>query len=387
MIEKLVEKGQCTGCTACENICPVSCISMISDQEGFLQPQCNHDQCIKCGRCLRVCPALHSEVPKQTTECYAAYSMNEQLRMDSSSGGIFSELAIEMLRDGGIVFGAAYDSEWNVHHICVEQIRYLQKLRGAKYSQSDLGSCFRKIREILNTGRRVLFAGTPCQTAGLRNYLGKNYRNLLLVDFVCHGVPSPGAWAAYVRYRAEQDSAGIPAEEINLRSKRTGWSHYQYSNVYRYPGGMEYTALNGDDLFMKLFVGDCINRRCCADCKFKGYDRISDVTLGDFWGIWDIAPEMDDDKGTSLVLIHSDKGREIWSSLKSKITVLPVSKEQTSAYNESLTKSSPEDRHRRNALSLALENKYGDIPALLYGSMQKRSKLWRRVLNYCCRNR
>ena len=171
MINEVISTDKCTGCSACENICPVACISMAADKEGFLQPSCDQSKCIHCDLCEKVCPVLNVPQLSQFTKCYGAYSLDDETRRQSSSGGIFSEIAKEVLNLGGRVYGSAYDSSWHVHHICIDNIEDLRQLRGAKYSQSDLGTCFFGVKTNLREGYKVLFSGTPCQVAGLKNFL------------------------------------------------------------------------------------------------------------------------------------------------------------------------------------------------------------------------
>lgn len=331
---KLAEKEYCTGCTACASVCPKGCIAMLPDENGFLCPVIEEETCVGCGLCEKSCPVL---APVRTTielpRAYAAYSKDETVRLESSSGGVFTEIAKTILNEGGAVFGAVYNEHFEVVHICAETERDLARLRGAKYAQSDLRGVFAQVKAHLIQGQQVLFSGTPCQVGGLAAYLQKPYENLLTVDFVCHSVPSPMAWKEYVKYRSQQDNEGALPERINLRSKETGWSHYRYSNQFEYADGKKHTARSGESLFMKLFVGGYINRESCANCRFKGYKRVSDLTIGDFWGIWDIAPEMDDNKGTSVVLVQSERGAEVMERLRDRLTQKPVTLEETSRQN------------------------------------------------------
>lgn len=355
----------CTGCSACVQACPKGCLRMEADADGFLFPQLtDSQQCIRCGLCEKVCPVLHPAAPEEVeTSAYAAYVTNPELRAESSSGGVFSALALAVLRQDGAVFGAAYGEAFEVQHICVEDAAELNQLRGAKYAQSVLGDTFRDVKNRLDRGQLVLFSGTPCQVAGLKAFLRKDYRNLLCVDFVCHGVPSPIAWRRYIRFRAQTDNGGQLPQHVNLRDKDSGWSRYRYSNVFTYPDGHKHASSSGESLFMRLFVGDFINRLSCSQCAFKGYQRGSDVTLGDFWGIWDIAPEMDDDRGTSLVLLHSAKGQRMFVEVQDTLVCKAVSLEQASAQNPSLLVSSACNPQRQETLELLRLEKFDELEA------------------------
>lgn len=341
------DKDKCTGCSACASVCPKHCIEMKKDKYGFSFPELIESSiCIECRACEKVCPILSGEkLEGILPTAYAAYSRNEKLRMESSSGGIFSEISKRILDNKGVVYGAAYNASFEVVHCCVDNVNDLSKLRGAKYSESYLGNTFSEILEDLKHGRNVLFIGTPCQVAGLKAFLKKDYEKLLCIDFVCHGVPSPMVWKAFVEFRAKQDSGGQLPDAINLRSKKTGWSKYQYSNQFLYKNGNEYSEVSSQSLFMKLFVGDYISRLSCENCIFKNYTRVSDITIGDFWGIWDVAPEMDDNKGTSVVLVQSEKGRHFWNEIKGDVEYKQVTLEEASKQNPSIllaSKSNPE---------------------------------------------
>ena len=331
----LCDQNLCTGCTACASICLKGCIEMQPDAFGFRYPQIREEACIDCGLCTKSCPVLAQNQETQLPQAYAAMAEDTDLRLQSSSGGVFSLLAQKVIERNGAVFGAAYDADFAVHHICAEASDDLKLLRGAKYAQSELGGCFTAIRHRLHEGQLVLFTGTPCQVAGLKTFLKKEYDNLLTVDIVCHSVPSPEVWKAYVHFRAEKDNGGQLPVEINLRSKQSGWSRYRYENLFRYDT-QTWTQSSGDSLYMKLFSGGWINRASCEQCRFKGYHRVSDLTIGDFWGIWNIAPEMDDNRGTSLVLVQSEKGAQYFEELCSAMRTKPVTLEQASAENPAI---------------------------------------------------
>lgn len=356
---KLADLNSCTGCTACAQSCPKGCITMAADSEGFLQPRVDEAVCVGCGLCERSCPVLNP--PAVSTEfprALAARSRDETVRFASSSGGVFSEVAQAVLAQGGAVYGAAYDENFTVRHICVETVAELAALRGAKYAQSELNGTFCRIKEQLEQGKQVLFSGTPCQVAGLKAFLRRNYENLICMDFVCHSVPSPEVWQAYVRYRSEQDNGGMLPEKIDLRSKHTGWSRYRYSNLFTYENGHTHSASGGESLYMKLFGGGYISRRSCESCPFKGYSRVSDLTVGDFWGIWDIAPEMDDDRGTSVVLVQSARGEALLKTLDERLEIMPVTLEQASSQNPAMIRPFPANARRTEALSAACRGEF-----------------------------
>lgn len=341
----LAQQNKCTGCTACASACPKGCIVMIADEDGFGYPKVDDAGCINCGLCEKSCPVVSSLARNmKLPTAYAAYSKDEPMRLQSSSGGLFTELANAVLARDGVVYGAAYDEDFRVVHICAEDESSLADLRGAKYAQSELRDTFLQIRKTLESGRQVLFSGMPCQVGGLKAYLRKDYENLISVDFVCHGVPSPMVWEKYV------ESLG-DVRSINIRAKDTGWSRYRYCHRVENEGGLRLIP-NGESLYMKLFVGNYINRESCADCEFKGYSRCSDLTIGDFWGIWDITPEMDDDKGTSVVLCQSERGEQLLHELESRLVMKQVSLEEASHENGAMLRSLHVHPKRQEALEL-----------------------------------
>lgn len=362
----LATKEHCTGCTACASVCPWDCITMVEDENAFLYPVIDAEKCVSCGLCEKVCPIITPlQKPGNEPVAYAAYSRDEAMRLSSSSGGVFTELAKAVLNDGGAVFGAAYNEAFEVVHICSENETDLARLRGAKYAQSDLGDSFRDVKRRLEQGQKVLFSGTPCQVAGLKAFLRKDYENLLTVDFVCLSVPSPKAWKAYVSFRAEQDDDGRLPKSINLRSKKTGWTNYQYSNLFQYADDNFFAAKSGDSLYMKLFGGGYISREACENCRFKGYSRASDLTIGDFWGIWDIAPEMDDNKGTSVVLVQNQQGAELLQSVSNRLVLKPVTLEETSRQNHAIIRVASMNPLRADAMALVRDKDFNTAAQLL----------------------
>lgn len=358
---ELATKEYCTGCTACASACPKGCITMIADKNGFLHPMIDADKCIMCGLCEKCCPVISPlKISEAEPRVYAAFSRDERMRLESSSGGVFTELARSVLKDGGVVFGAAYTTQFEVAHVCVEGEADLALLRGAKYAQSDLRGVFVDVKSKLKEGWNVLFSGTPCQVAGLKAFLGEEYDALLTVDFICHSVPSPKAWQEYTKYRAGHDNSGKLPCDINLRSKHSGWTNYQYSNLFTYADGHAYSVKSSESLYMKLFVGGYINRESCAKCQFKGYNRVSDLTIGDFWGIWDIAPEMDDNKGTSVVLVQSRQGAEQLRRVSGQLILKAVTLEEASRQNGAMLRASQPNVRRTEAFNLIQAGEIGE---------------------------
>lgn len=330
----------CTGCYSCVNICPNDCITMKQAETGFFIPEISQSMCINCGRCEKACPFIHMPEVSIKTTAYAIKNRNEEVQIESTSGGVFPLLAEHVLDREGVIFGAAYDADFSVRHIKVCERKDLLLFQGAKYVQSLIGTVFLEVKKELVSGRLTMFSGTPCQCAGLKSFLGKPYDNLLTVDLICHGVPSPKVWQAYIDYRSQKENNGVRPQRINMRSKSSGWSHYGYSTQFDYGDGRISQIGNGHDLFMKAFVGNICLHSSCSDCKMKGVERCTDFTLGDYWGIWNQHPEFDDNKGTSVVFVHTQKGRKILEQLSDKMDCLKVDIEDAYKENGSLVNSS-----------------------------------------------
>lgn len=344
----LPTKNLCNGCGACSVTCSKNCIEMIADYEGFLYPNVNLQKCVSCGLCEQSCPVLTNKSVKRTygTKSFAAQNKNENIRRRSSSGGVFFALAISVLEQGGVVCAAKYSKDFEVIHSIATTKEELLDYCGAKYAQSKTGKCFIEIRKMLHQGRKVLFVGTPCQVAGLNGFLKRPYDNLMLVDMICHGVPSPLVWRKYLEERKLLDANGAELVAVNLRDKSTGWSRYSYSIRFDYQNGKVYSAHQDKDRFMQGFTSNLYLRPSCSNCKFKGIERISDITLGDFWGVWNQYPEFDDNIGTSLVMIHSEKGQKVWEYILENLRVLEISNEEATQYNPSAIKSSSASNKR-----------------------------------------
>lgn len=336
----IIDKSKCNGCHACYSICPVGCIEMLADSEGFLYPSVDKERCIDCSKCEAVCPVANNKCqnPDSLQTGYAAYAKDEKIRLESSSGGIFTLLAEAVIDIGGVVFGAAMTDDCkSVHHIAVENKETLKKLRGSKYLQSSVENTFKTVREYLENGRTVLYSGTPCQIGGLYSYLGKNYENLYTQDLICHGVPSQLIWDKYLQFK--EVSSDASAKKVFFRNKADGWKNY--SVLLEFENGNNYHGKFRDDLYMKGFLSNIYLRPSCYECSFKTANRQADITLADFWGIQDILPEMDDDKGTSFVWIHSEKGKKLFDKLTDSICFKPVDTDKALSRNTSAVKAAP----------------------------------------------
>ena len=345
-INEIVTFGsdKCCGCTACMSVCPKQCISMEVDSEGFLYPVVDQSLCIDCEACVRTCPFHHPAESHKPEEVFAAINTNEGIRMESSSGGVFTIMAEKVINDGGVVFGAKYTADWQVEIVPAETIDELAAFRGSKYLQARMGNSLQQCKQFLRDGRKVLFSGTPCQIAGLKHYLRKDFDNLIAVDFVCHGVPSPKVWG---RYLSEVTNAGRKAiRDIKFRDKPQGWKRFNFTLDYEESEkSYSISSYNGDNHYMRAFLSDMILRPSCYNCQAKSGRSQSDITIGDFWGIETVLPSMDDDKGTSLVLVHTEKGKQIFADAQVKTEV--VAYEDAFAHNPAIEHSARAHDHRQ----------------------------------------
>lgn len=324
----LKNKKDCCGCEACVQRCPKRCISMHEDEEGFLYPNVNPSLCIDCGLCEKVCPVINQSEIHKPLKVYAAKNPDEQIRLSSSSGGIFTMLAEQVLNDNGVVFGARFNVNWEVEHGYADTLDGIASFRGSKYVQSRIGDSCLQVEAFLKQGRKVLFSGTPCQVAGLKKYLGnKKYDNLLTVDVVCHGVPSPLVWRKYLEEIIRPKGAAEKKRFLSLnempvitdivfRDKTLGWKKFGFE--IRYKSNQEevylYEPLN-NNLFMKGFLNNLYLRPSCYACASRSGKSGSDITIADYWGIGKYYPKFDDDRGVGLVLINTLRGAEVYSKL------------------------------------------------------------------------
>lgn len=332
----------CCGCASCVQRCPKQCIALAPNKEGFHYPIIDKDLCIDCGLCEKVCPVLAKSEEREPLKVYAAINNDEEIRKESSSGGVFTALAETIIAEGGVVFGARFDEEWQVQLDCTDNIDGLKLFRGSKYVQARVEDTYKRAESYLKQGKKVLFSGTPCQIAGLRMYLGREYDNLLCVDFVCHGVPSPMVWERYLRElvarKCEKKSVLFSSNKLSIseenafikgisfRDKKLGWKKFSFvfrgkltkATAVGEKNTVLFSAMHRDDVYMRAFLSDLILRPSCYDCRCKSGKSGADITIADFWGIQHVAPEMDDDKGTSLVMINTNKGVSLYNGLKLK---------------------------------------------------------------------
>lgn len=331
----IVEKEDCCGCNACSLICPKKCITMCEDAMGSKYPKVDNALCIQCGACLKVCPFLNPESPCSPIQCYASVIDNDEIRIKSSSGGIFYSMAHRVIECGGIVFGAVFNKKWEVEHVSVEDLEGIQRMMGSKYVQSDTQQTYAEVRRCIQSDRLVLFSGTPCQIAGLNHYLHKEYDNLITVEVICHGVPERGVWRDYLSSMFTQQKGertggkkvlqpsinerDFKVNSVSFRDKKNGWKNFGFTLIYTSStGNLENSCLTSakealfeafqQNKYINAFLRNLSLRPSCYDCKAKSGKSHADITIGDFWGIEGTNIMLDDDKGISAIVCRTDKG-------------------------------------------------------------------------------
>lgn len=343
----------CCGCRACENICPQDAITMEKNQEGFYYPKVNYEKCVDCGLCRKVCPMVNKidknkEKYLEQPKCYAVTTKNEDVLNKSTSGGMFYEIAKYVLDNNGVVYGSTMDKDLKVKHIVIEKIENMPKIMGSKYVNSDLGDCFKSIREQLNNKQLVLFSGVPCQCAALQKYLLKDYDNLITVEVVCHGTPNQDLFDKYIKYLENKEKAKVV--DYKFRSKEASkWGTFR-GNITYLRNGTEYNkSVNADfDKYYSSFLNAENYRESCYVCPFANKDRYSDFTLGDFWGIESINTELKEVNGVSSVIINTKQGIELFNTIKDNIITKEVTYKDVSMKNSQLREPSKRNANRNN---------------------------------------
>lgn len=339
-------KEDCCGCSACAQRCPKQCIKMLEDEEGFLYPKVDETKCINCHLCEKVCPVANQAESRMPIDSYAAYNMDDGVRKDSSSGGIFTLLAEKVIAEGGVVFGATWNEKWQVVHTYTETKEGIAQFRGSKYIQSIIGETYKQTETFLKSGRKVLYSGTPCQIAGLRLFLRKEYDNLLTIDFICHGVPSPGVFRWYLQEEITNYAArkgrkntvsflpihsipegdvlmpeGLSIKSIRFRDKCSGWKKFSFvlllaeASAEGKQNSVSLSYTLEQNSFLKGFLNDLYLRPSCHKCPAKSLKSGSDITIADYWGYKDTPNITDTDEGISAVLINTVKGQTVFDRL------------------------------------------------------------------------
>lgn len=342
------DEKKCTGCSMCAQICNVGAIKIEPNKEGFLYPQINKEVCRECGKCQKSCPQNHIEKQNCIQTAYAAWSKNSTLRKESSSGGVFSELAEWFIRQGGVVIGAVFDSEFKVEHDVIENIENLYKTRGSKYVQSDTSKIYERVESFIRSGKKVFFTGTPCQVAAIKDYIKykKLQENLLTTcDLVCHGVPSPIVWKDFLEMLSKKFKS-IPIS-ASFRNKDSSWMFFNMK--IKFENGMEYKKVSQDDSYTRGFLREYTMRESCYSCQYARPEREGDLTLCDFWGYKsEVEEDKDTDEGISLVITNTIKGEQFFNEIKEKLCVFERTVETGMRGNQSFHKpwKKPENREK-----------------------------------------
>jgi len=334
---QIKNKIDCCGCNACGDICAHGAITFKTDNEGFWYPEVDASKCVDCGLCEKVCPQLHVDELKKNdlpqSVCYAAEHKNLEVVFDSTSGGLFSALADRMYRDSGYVGGAIFNEDFSVREYISNDKEDLPKLRSSKYLQSNAEGFYKQIKNLLRQGEHILVCGTPCQMAALRAYLGKDYENLIIADFICRGVNSPKIWRKYLD--SFEERYGSKVVYAKAKSKEYGWRNLTQKVVLE--NGKAYYETRDTSNFTKGYLHtNAYCRPSCYDCKFKGFPRMADITVADFWGVENVDQSLEKNLGTSLVMVNSKKGAEYFEKIKPRINSLEVPFDSILAGNPSL---------------------------------------------------
>jgi coenzyme F420-reducing hydrogenase beta subunit len=368
---KLCTPEECTGCYACFNSCTHQAIEMHMNSEGFYEPLILKEKCTECGLCAKKCPVLNPIKRQNIIEqCgFACWSNDKRIRRESSSGGFFSEVAASILKQSGLVVGAAFDTDFKLKHIIISDIDGLEKLRGSKYTQSEIGNIYSEVQTHLIEGIPVLFSGTPCQIAGLNNYLGKNYLNLYTLDLICHGVPSPLIFNEYKKWLENQYNSQIV--NYKFRDKRKSWGLFNIK--VNFNTGEQYIGSWFQDPFLRLFLRDYILRESCYSCKYANMHRIGDLTIADFWGFKaKNKQERNTDEGISMVLVNTGKGKMLFDQCKSGLTYFHRDAEVIAKTQHTLSAPTGKPKNRKEFWVDFYELNFVEI-INKYGYPQKRS--------------
>lgn len=388
---QIIDKHKCCGCEACIQACPKNCISLAQDSEGFLYPNVNCSTCVDCGLCEKVCPIINQHGQTNPLEVWAAQNTDEEICKQSSSGGIATNLAEKIIEEGGVVFGVIMNDKHEAVHTFADTKQQLSAFMGSKYVQSRIGDSFKHVRSFLKSGKKVLFIGTPCQISGLKQFLRKDYENLYTVDFICHGVPSPGVFKWYLQdeinkyvsaRKGRKNSVsispihsipkgdiqlpdGLKVMDIRFRDKREGWKKYSFdlrlaeASADGKQNTVSISANVTKNLFLRGFCLDLYLRPSCHQCHFRNYRSGSDITIADFWGQDSMFPEFDHDTGVSSVIIKTLKGQQLFKELenlkKEERTIDDVVR-----YNPSLIISKKESYRRHKFWSLVGKYSFED---------------------------
>ena len=367
---KISDKAKCCGCEACVQVCPKQCISFNQDAEGFYYPSVDETICINCGKCEKVCPVINQEESRMPQTVIATTNPDAETRRASSSGGIFTLLAEKIIDKGGVVFGVKFNEQWLPVIDVVETKEALKAFQGSKYVQARVGNSYSICKEYLKEGRQVLFSGTPCQISGLHHFLQKPYTNLITIDIICHGTPSPMVWKRYLDEVIEAANKAFSNFWYRIRLK--GWKNYQFC-IEPSEDGIEMFSQSRRNGYMRVFQNSLTLRPSCFECPAKCGSSKSDITLGDFWGIQKVLPSIDDNTGTSMVVINTQKGFELFDSLGTKQEQFVY--DDIKEYNRAYYRSALSNPQRKDFFDAIINSKDINKILLKYTPLNKEEKI------------
>lgn len=346
-IDMLNKHYRCTGCRMCKQICPVKAINMIENEEGFYEPTIDKERCIKCGLCYKKCPQLNHAMINQKLEkqmIFATKNKDIKEQRTSSSGGIFSALAKIILNSNGVIYGASFNENLELEHIRINDIKDLYKLKGSKYIQSNVQDTFKLVKNDLNNNKQVLYVGTPCQIGGLRNFLSKEYDNLILVDLVCHGVPSQKLFNQYIKCLEKINRSKVINYEF--RNKEKAIWELGYIPKVQFKNNTNKYLYGDTDIYIQSFLKGNTLMEACYNCQYTNLERIADITIGDLWGTNKIYPELYDEKGISLLLVNTKKGKKIFDKIKDELYIKDIKLDKIIKYMQPLREPSKRPQNR-----------------------------------------
>lgn len=373
-------REECCGCSGCSSVCPQGCVSMQADTEGFLYPVVDVSRCIDCGLCDKICPLKNYKEVKTVSKVYAAQSKEQDILSVSASGGIFSHLALEVLANGGVVFGARYAEDFkSVIHYKTTNTTDIRHAFSSKYAQSNMLNCYKEVKEELKRGTHVLFSGTPCQIDGLKCYLRKDYDNLDTADLICHGVPSGLVLKKYVEFLEERHKSTISA--INMRDKRSGWRRFKVKFTFK--SGKEIIDTEDSNLWFRYFSQHFLLRPSCHQCPYTTVNRKGDITVADYWDIAKQHPEnkLDIDRGVSLVLVNGEKGEKMFGAIAKDIDYIESTMEKCIVKQPQLQYPAAAS-DRRESFSKAVANHSFHYLAIRYLDYGFWGKVYYKLRNY-----
>ncbi len=356
------DKKNCCGCGACYSVCPKNAIKMTRDEDGFIYPEIDRNQCVLCGKCLKVCAFSNGlkEEKEYHTEVFASATKNQEIKSRSTSGGIFAQLASAFLQDKGVVYGVAWQEDKSVKHVSISSLDELYKLQGSKYLQSRIDNAYVDVKTALDEGKKVLFSGTPCQVAGLKSYLNKDYENLYTVDLICHGVSNDLLFKEDIKYQVKRYKIKGDAE-VEFRAKDKKWELLGSIKTEN----KNYPFNTSNSPYYYYFLKGSIYRESCYNCPYACEKRVGDITLGDYWGVKNAHPNVEDsvkiDNGVSCVLVNTEKGKRLFDGISDKIDFVASTMEKAKVKNAQLSHSSKKPINREKIFEVFHNDGYKGV--------------------------